>query len=666
MRLAGLAGPCPPPLPEPAALAVFAGDHGVHAQGVTPWPQEVTAQMVANFLAGGAVVNAFARQAGVTVTVVDVGVAADLAAAADGLLRPRCGAGTRDMTVEPAMTRDEAQRRGRGRHRGRRRSWSTPARASCSPATWASPTRPPSAALIAAFTGARPGDGHRLRHRHRRRHPPAQGRGDPARAGAAPARSRPTRSGVLAAVGGLEHAALAGFILGAAPRRVPVHPRRRDRGCRPRWPPPRFAPGSRRRDGRRAPLGRAGRHRGAAPARPGPAARPRAAAGRGHRRGARAARSWPARCGCCTRWPPSTPPGSPRRDGDRDSSAATRRRPWWTYVTTRTRWAAAGRAAGAGGRRRRGGHPAGAGAAGRRRRGRAGLAGADARRCAAWPTRAGCTWMERPVRSRPTWTASGWCRSRSTTRRRPRRSVSAAAEQRRVFCVRADDRHAATRLDPGGDPARPGDRGGARAAATRGGRWRCATAIARRCWPTDDAPTGCRRRPQGTRGAGRRRPGRPGADHGQGPPAARRGRRGGRRPARRPGCCSTSCAPTSSWSTRRRSPTARPRTQEEINRILVDRAQAGQFVVRLKGGDPYVFGRGGEEVLACAEAGVPVTVVPGVTSAIAVPGGGRHPGHPPRGGARVHRGLRPRRPGPPGVAGGLGRPGPAARHARAS
>jgi len=66
-------------------------------------------------------------------------------------------------------------------------------------------------------------------------------------------------------------------------------------------------------------------------------------------------------------------------------------------------------------------------------------------------------------------------------------------------------------------------------------------------------------------------------------------------------------------------PYGRAMAQQEINRILVERAKAGQFVVRLKGGDPYVFGRGYEELLACTEAGIPVTVVPGVTSAVSVP-----------------------------------------------
>ncbi len=66
-------------------------------------------------------------------------------------------------------------------------------------------------------------------------------------------------------------------------------------------------------------------------------------------------------------------------------------------------------------------------------------------------------------------------------------------------------------------------------------------------------------------------------------------------------------------------PYGRAMAQESINEVLIERARAGQFVVRLKGGDPFVFARGYEEVLACAEAGIPVTVVPGVTSAIAVP-----------------------------------------------
>ncbi|NEM90690.1 uroporphyrinogen-III C-methyltransferase [Galbitalea soli] len=60
-------------------------------------------------------------------------------------------------------------------------------------------------------------------------------------------------------------------------------------------------------------------------------------------------------------------------------------------------------------------------------------------------------------------------------------------------------------------------------------------------------------------------------------------------------------------------------SQREIEAAIVARALAGERVVRLKGGDPYVFGRGGEEVLACHAAGVPVTVIPGVTSAVAVP-----------------------------------------------
>ena len=81
-------------------------------------------------------------------------------------------------------------------------------------------------------------------------------------------------------------------------------------------------------------------------------------------------------------------------------------------------------------------------------------------------------------------------------------------------------------------------------------------------------------------------------------------------------------------------PYGRAMAQEAINDVLIDRAKAGKFVVRLKGGDPFVFARGYEEVIACADAGIPVTVVPGVTSAIAVPALAGVP--------VTHRGVNPR------------------------
>ena len=67
-------------------------------------------------------------------------------------------------------------------------------------------------------------------------------------------------------------------------------------------------------------------------------------------------------------------------------------------------------------------------------------------------------------------------------------------------------------------------------------------------------------------------------------------------------------------------PRGRSAQQEEINRVIVERARAGKRVVRFKGGDSFVFGRGYEEVIACREAGIPVTVIPGLTSPVSVPG----------------------------------------------
>lgn len=218
-QLSGLSRMCPPPIPEPAAVAIFAGDHGVHAQGVTAWPQEVTGQMVANFLGGGAVCNAFAAQVGAEVCVVDVGVAMELPAT-PGLLPRKVRAGTADFTTGPALTREEVLAAievgietardlvaagNKGLLTGEMGIANTTA----------------SAALICVYTGMDPaevtGRGTGINDEmHARKvdvvrralelHQP-----DPA-----------DPIGVLAAVGGLEHAAMAGFLLGGASLRTPV------------------------------------------------------------------------------------------------------------------------------------------------------------------------------------------------------------------------------------------------------------------------------------------------------------------------------------------------------------------------------------------------------------------------------------------------------------
>jgi nicotinate-nucleotide--dimethylbenzimidazole phosphoribosyltransferase len=111
--LCGIAGACPPPIPRHPVVAVFASDHGVALAGVTPWPQEVTAQMVANFIAGGAAVNVLARGVGADVVVVDVGVATAIPGAPSestaSFRRHRVRAGTADLSTGPAMTVAEAE-----------------------------------------------------------------------------------------------------------------------------------------------------------------------------------------------------------------------------------------------------------------------------------------------------------------------------------------------------------------------------------------------------------------------------------------------------------------------------------------------------------------------------------------------------------------------------
>lgn len=109
MDLAGMTRSMRPPVSRKAVVAM-AGDHGVAAEGVSKYPQEVTGQMVRNFVAGGAGINALARRAGAGVFVVDMGVAADLSdlAAAGQILSRRVATGTANLAAGPAMSRQQA------------------------------------------------------------------------------------------------------------------------------------------------------------------------------------------------------------------------------------------------------------------------------------------------------------------------------------------------------------------------------------------------------------------------------------------------------------------------------------------------------------------------------------------------------------------------------
>ncbi|MFJ8138092.1 nicotinate-nucleotide--dimethylbenzimidazole phosphoribosyltransferase [Streptomyces sp. NPDC096013] len=218
-QLSGLSRQCPPPIPEPAAVAIFAGDHGVHAQGVTPWPQEVTAQMVANFLGGGAVCNAFAGQVGAEVCVVDVGVASELPAT-PGLLPRKIRAGTSDMTTGPAMSREEAKQAIEVGIETARDLVAAGNKALLTGEMGIANTTA-SAALISVFTDTDPAE--------------VTGRGTGINDETLARKTEVVRRaidlhqpdpadpiGVLAAVGGFEHAAMVGLLLGGASLRTPV------------------------------------------------------------------------------------------------------------------------------------------------------------------------------------------------------------------------------------------------------------------------------------------------------------------------------------------------------------------------------------------------------------------------------------------------------------
>lgn len=218
-RLAGITGTCPPPVPEPVALAVFCGDHGVHAQGVSPWPQEVTMQMAFNFIAGGAMTSVLARQVGAEVAIVDMGVTGDMPEQ-PGVMVRKIARGTQDMTQGPAMTRQQCTQ---AVEAGIDIARDLVAQGNRMLATGdlgiANTTG--SAALVSVFTGRSPEevtgrgtgiDDEMLAHKI----------GVVRRAIEVNGASADDPLGAVAAVGGFEHAGLVGLLLGSAALHTPV------------------------------------------------------------------------------------------------------------------------------------------------------------------------------------------------------------------------------------------------------------------------------------------------------------------------------------------------------------------------------------------------------------------------------------------------------------
>jgi nicotinate-nucleotide--dimethylbenzimidazole phosphoribosyltransferase len=215
-RLVALRGG-PPSLERPVVFT-FAADHGVVAEGVSAYPPSVTAQMVENFLRGGAAVNVLARQAGARVIVADFGVAHPIGG--DGLVRCSLGAGTANMARESAMTRAQAER---GIETGVQLAEAAVADGADLLVTgeMGIGNTTAASAITAAITGAPPdavtGRGTGVDQSGWRRKVAVVGR--------ALATNRPDPNDgldVLTKVGGFEIAGLVGVILAGAARRVPV------------------------------------------------------------------------------------------------------------------------------------------------------------------------------------------------------------------------------------------------------------------------------------------------------------------------------------------------------------------------------------------------------------------------------------------------------------